>query len=131
MATYRAAYIGQTLLTELKHIHLSDTDLLAAAMAEAERVGILTDDSAETLEPVGACIHRAAFADTVTVGDWTDPTVSNVDLLRASIAASGLSARRYATEVLTRDERTVRRWLAGDSPIPAAVLRYLESRPAA
>lgn len=50
-------------------------------------------------------------------------------LLRAAIAASDLSARRYATEVLTRDERTVRRWLAGKSPIPQAVLRYLESRP--
>jgi hypothetical protein len=56
-------------------------------------------------------------------------TSDPVALLRAAIAASGLSARRYATEVLTRDERTVRRWLAGESPVPQAVLRYLESRP--
>ena len=51
-----------------------------------------------------------------------------VALLRAAIAASGLSARRYATEVLTRDERTVRRWLSGQSPIPQAVLRYLQGQ---
>jgi len=49
----------------------------------------------------------------------------HVALLRAAIAASGLSARRYATEVLTRDERTVRRWLAGKSPIPRAVVAML------
>ena len=48
-----------------------------------------------------------------------------VALLRGAIAASGLSARRYATEVLTRDERTVRRWLAGKSPIPRAVVAML------
>jgi len=53
-----------------------------------------------------------------------------VALLRAAIAASGLSARRYATEILTRDERTVRRWLSGQSPIPQAVLRYLQGQPA-
>ena len=45
--------------------------------------------------------------------------------LRAAIARSGLSARQFAIRVLTRDERTVRRWLAGDSPIPHAVLAYL------
>ena len=49
-------------------------------------------------------------------------------LLRDAIAASGLSARRFAVDVLLRDERTVRRWLAGDSPIPAAVVRFLESQ---
>lgn len=48
-----------------------------------------------------------------------------VDLLRAAIEASGLSARRFAVEVLLRDERTVRHWLAGDSPIPKPVVDYL------
>lgn len=50
------------------------------------------------------------------------------DLLVASIEASGLSARRFATEVLSRDERTIRRWLAGDSPIPKAVVEFLTAR---
>ena len=50
-----------------------------------------------------------------------------VKLLRDAIKASGLSARRFATEApLPRDERTVRRWLAGDSPIPAIVQDRLE-----
>ena len=49
------------------------------------------------------------------------------DLLARVIAASGLSARQYAVTVLLRDERTVRRWLAGDSPIPAPVLTFLRS----
>lgn len=48
------------------------------------------------------------------------------DLLAKAIEASGLSARRFAAEVLLRDERTVRRWLSGESPIPEPVLRFLK-----
>jgi hypothetical protein len=50
---------------------------------------------------------------------------SDPELLRAAIERSGLSARAFAVRVLIRDERTVRRWLAGDSPIPAVVLAKL------
>jgi len=53
-----------------------------------------------------------------------------IALLRAAIAASGMGANAYAREVLVRDERTVRAWLAGEKPIPAAVLDKL-SREAA
>jgi hypothetical protein len=49
------------------------------------------------------------------------------DLLAAVIAASGLSARRWAEDVAWRDERTIRRWLAGDSPIPAIVVTKLRA----
>jgi len=52
-------------------------------------------------------------------------------LLHLVIHESGLSARRFAVEILTRDERTIRRWLAGDSPIPAAVVARLRRRLAA
>lgn len=52
-------------------------------------------------------------------------TTDSIALLEAAIAASGLSARQYAMQVLARDERTIRRWLAGDRPIPKAVLDYL------
>jgi hypothetical protein len=45
--------------------------------------------------------------------------------LRAAIARSGLSQRQFARDILTRDPRTVRRWLSGDSPIPQAVLAWL------
>jgi hypothetical protein len=52
-----------------------------------------------------------------------------VALLRRAIEASGMSAREYAAKVLLRDERTVRRWLASDSPIPEPVIAFLK-RPA-
>lgn len=50
-----------------------------------------------------------------------------VQLLRSCIKASGLSARRFAREVLIRDERTIRRWLAGDTAIPGPVRDFLKS----
>jgi hypothetical protein len=46
-------------------------------------------------------------------------------LLAQRIQESGLSARRFAAEVLRRDERTIRRWLSCDSPIPAEVQDFL------
>ena len=52
------------------------------------------------------------------------------DVLRFHIAASGMSARQFARRILLRDERTVRRWLAGTSPIPAPVVEFLERTPA-
>jgi len=52
--------------------------------------------------------------------------MGNAERLRRVIEASGLSARRFAREVLLRDERTVRRWLAGDSPIPEPVAAKLK-----
>lgn len=47
------------------------------------------------------------------------------DLIRAAIAASGLSARQYAERVMIRDERTIRRWSSGVSPIPNIVRAVL------
>ena len=49
----------------------------------------------------------------------------DIELLKRAIAKSGLSARRFAVEVLTRDERTIRRWLDGDRPVPRVVRRKL------
>lgn len=40
------------------------------------------------------------------------------ELIRSAVEASGLSARRFAEWVMTRDERTIRRWSSGDAPIP-------------
>lgn len=59
-----------------------------------------------------------------------DQQALGLSLLQRAIAASGLSASRYAREVLIRDERTIRRWLTGESPIPQAVLDYLRAPPA-
>lgn len=55
-------------------------------------------------------------------------TSNPAEILRKAIEASGLSARRFATEILLRDERTIRRWLAGDRPIPKAVLAFLTEK---
>lgn len=49
----------------------------------------------------------------------------DITLLRQRISESGLSARRFAREVLLREERTVHRWIAGDAPIPRLVLQWL------
>lgn len=43
------------------------------------------------------------------------------ELLRAAIETAGLSARRFAVDVLDVDERTVRRWIAGDRELQATV----------
>lgn len=48
------------------------------------------------------------------------------DLLRSAIAASGVSARRFAEDVMGRDERTLRRWSSGEVEIPPLALRWLQ-----
>jgi hypothetical protein len=47
-------------------------------------------------------------------------------LLKAAIGLSKLSDRVFATNVMGRDERTIRRWLSGDTPIPDAAIKFLE-----
>lgn len=46
-------------------------------------------------------------------------------LLREAVRRSGLSAQSYARKILIREPRTLRRWLAGDSPIPHSVCDFL------
>lgn len=48
------------------------------------------------------------------------------DLLERAVEKSGLSLRSFAETVMVRDERTVRRWRAGDVPIPDVAIRKLE-----
>lgn len=55
---------------------------------------------------------------------WQTPLVSDAELLRAQIEASGLSAVRFARDVLGRDPRTVRRWLAGET-VPDSIRDWL------
>lgn len=52
--------------------------------------------------------------------------MSDVDLLSRAITRSGMSPRSYAINVLVRDQRTVRRWLDGEQPLPKEVRRRLE-----
>ncbi len=53
-------------------------------------------------------------------------TDRDLAMLRRVIKGSGKSTRVYAHEVLIREDRTVRRWLSGDSPIPKKVLAFLK-----
>lgn len=68
------------------------------------------------------------------VGAYYLGGVTDSELIQAAIKASGLSARKFAEMVLLRDERTIRRWVAGKSPIPRVVremlLASLAKRPA-
>ena len=48
-------------------------------------------------------------------------------LIRRRLEESGLSSTRFAEDVLWRQARTVRRWLADDGPIPELVLDKLET----
>lgn len=58
--------------------------------------------------------------------DKMDPEkAARIKLLQRAIELSGLSARQFATQVLIRDERTVRKWLHGDSEVPDVVRDFL------
>ncbi len=46
--------------------------------------------------------------------------MSDPELIRAAVEISGLAARRFAVDVMGVNERSTRRWLAGDSPIQNA-----------
>ena len=50
------------------------------------------------------------------------------ELLTRAIEASGLSARKFAVQVLIRDEHQIRDWLLGKKPLPRVVRDYLKSR---
>lgn len=47
------------------------------------------------------------------------------ELLLRRIEESGVSARKFAIEVLRREERTIRRYISGESPIPNLVRDFL------
>lgn len=62
--------------------------------------------------------------DTIEVADRPATEAEEGALLRRRIEESGLSNRQFAVRVLRRDERNIRRWLAGDR-IPQLVLDFL------
>jgi hypothetical protein len=59
--------------------------------------------------------------------DITDEDRLWAKRLRRAIDRSGLSARQFAMQVLVRDERTIRRWLVRDAPIPEQVRQFLSA----
>jgi len=60
--------------------------------------------------------------------DPNDPDVkAKIKLLSRAIELSGLSVTRFAVEILIREDRTVRRWLAAEADIPPVVRDFLIS----
>jgi len=57
---------------------------------------------------------------------WSD-VARHAGIVRLMIRRSGLSSRQWAEREAVRDERTVRRWLAGRA-IPATVVKELRRR---
>ncbi len=57
---------------------------------------------------------------------WDDLT-RHAGIVRLMVRRSGLSSRRWAEQAMVRDERTVRRWLAGRT-IPDTVVKELRRR---
>ena len=54
-----------------------------------------------------------------------DTPMTPRDQLAAALKLSGMTQQRYASEILLRPARTLRRWLTGDSPIPQSVIAFL------
>jgi DNA-binding transcriptional regulator YiaG len=52
--------------------------------------------------------------------------MADLEILKAAIAKSGLSASKFAETVMARESRTIRRWLKGESPIPGAAVMFLQ-----
>lgn len=47
------------------------------------------------------------------------------ELIDAAVSASGQSPKVFAIYVISRDEKTVRRWRKGTSPIPPVARKWL------
>lgn len=51
--------------------------------------------------------------------------MTDSELIRAAIAAGGLSSRRFAEDLMGRDGRTIRRWITGEISIPPLAKAWL------
>ena len=66
MATYRAAYVNYSPMTSPDEAHLTDAELIEAAVAEAYKTGAI-GSAAD-----GGWDTEEEFRDALNVGDWTD-----------------------------------------------------------
>lgn len=65
-ATYRAAYVGDVVLTTPEQAALSDSELREAAKAEAFRCGLIGQDTEANQ------MSEEEFDDALRVGEWTE-----------------------------------------------------------
>jgi len=105
--------------------------LLRAAIAASWVVYDLTDAEDATDRRVRRVL-AADVADPETGEVLAERGKELTDALRQRLLRAGVAQVRvrmttsaYARDVMIRDPRTVRRWLAGDSPIPQSVADLL------
>jgi hypothetical protein len=87
----------------------------------SEDEGIATGDAPALVSGTGE-ITREDYDTARAV--LASPGFRRRGMISTLLAASGLSAAEFARTVVGRDERTVRRWLAGE-PIPESVAAWL------
>lgn len=88
---------------------VTDTDAARILGVSRQRVAQLRPEVERDAKPTPARAHVA--------------TLSDAELLRRVIKQSGKSARTFAAEELLKGERTIRRWLAGDT-FPSRAIRH-------
>jgi len=66
--TYRAAYVGEAVLTGPEHADLPDAELIAEAVAEAKHAGIYGDAAGKDADgnPLGIT------EDDIQIGEWRE-----------------------------------------------------------
>lgn len=95
---------------------VTNTDAARRLGVSRARIGQLRPDTAPARQRAKVLSRSAAKA----------AALSDGELLAQVIARSGKSARRFAVEDLQRGERTIRRWLRGDTAPTRAVREKLE-----
>jgi hypothetical protein len=71
MTTFRAAFYKMTVLTGPEHASLSDEDLRAEALAEAQRGDIIDMEEADP-EVAYPRVTRAQFESGLQIGEWKE-----------------------------------------------------------
>lgn len=101
-----------------------DTAVLAR-VAEASGIDpeTLDEDAISALLKAWYVHHcqRGGAPDPVQEGLLEEVKHEDSDVVIAALDATGVSARGLARTILV-DERTMRRWIAGDSPVPGPAL---------
>jgi hypothetical protein len=94
-----------------------DADHARALVLLTNRLG--TSDPAQDSKAYADALNNT-WVDGLTVPEWVDVAAarcSRTDLLRRFLATSGLTPTELS-RVLGRDDRTMRRWLAGEQEVP-------------
>lgn len=106
---------------------MTDLTMTEGQRLQVERAAVAAAELAHEAGLSEDAVSRAAVeaAECAFEGLMTRDTMTDQQLLRAAIDAAGGSARAFAKRPLLRNERTIRRWLKGEQPLPKEVRDYL------